>query len=132
MTVNLIDKSEIRKFLELLHSRAAAALSHVRRPGVLQLVSIDPDTEGLTTSAFNIGVVDAMVGAAVTDAKSGRNVYVEARSVRPGRPVERGRGKIESTIGCFALVIDRDADRGKAGYVNGDASAVVETSPGNS
>src|SRR5262249_22788548 len=45
---------------------------------------------------------------------------------RPGRPTERGRGKIESTIGCFALVVDRDGDRGKAGYVNG------ATSPGNS
>jgi hypothetical protein len=40
--VNLIDESEIRKFLGLLHSRAAGALNHMRRPGVLQLVSIFP------------------------------------------------------------------------------------------
>jgi hypothetical protein len=67
----------------------------------------------------------------LTSAKGGYNVYVEARSVRPGRPDERGRGKIESTIGCFAFVVDRDGDRGKSGHVNGDASVVVETSPGN-
>src|SRR5215469_17014893 len=73
-----------------------------------------------------------MVETALTDARSGRNVYVEARTVRPGRPCERGRGKIDSTIGCFAFVVDRDGDRNKAGHVNGDASAVVETSPGNS
>jgi hypothetical protein len=30
------------------------------------------------------------------------------------------------------LVIDCDADKGRGGHVNGDASAIVETSPGNS
>ncbi|MGO8925126.1 MAG: DUF3631 domain-containing protein [Xanthobacteraceae bacterium] len=132
MAPDLIDESTIRTFLELLHSRAAAALSHERRPGVLQLVSISPDDSGMSISPFAIGDVDHMVEAAITDARAGRNAYTETRSVRPGRPHERGRGKIESTIGVFAFVIDNDADRGKAGHVNGDASAVIETSPGNS
>jgi hypothetical protein len=129
---DFIDEFTIHKFLTLLHSRAAVALSHVRRPGVLQLVSIAPDDRGMTISPFAIGDIDPMLEAAVTDARAGRNVYVEARTVWPGRPTERGRGKLESTIGCFALVIDRDADTGKAGYINGNDTTVIETSPGNS
>jgi hypothetical protein len=128
---NLIDEPTVRKFLGLLHTRAAAALSHVRRPGLLQLVSIAADVKGMSTSPFAIGDVDQMVEAAVTDARAGRNVFVETRTVRPGRPRERGRGKLESTIACFALVIDRDADKGRGGHVNGVDTVVVETSPGN-
>jgi hypothetical protein len=128
---DLIDEFTVRKFLELLHSRAAAALSHIRRPGVLQLVSIAPGDRGMSISPFNIGDIDSMVEAALTDARAGRNVYVEARSVRPGLPHERGRGKLESTIAVFAFVVDSDADTGKAGYINGNASAIVETSPPN-
>ena len=52
---DLIDEFTVRKFLTLLHSRAAAALSHVRRPGVLQLVSIAPDDRGMSISPFAIG-----------------------------------------------------------------------------
>ncbi|MFY9770241.1 MAG: hypothetical protein WAK04_08410 [Xanthobacteraceae bacterium] len=127
---DLINPDTARKFLELLHTRAAAALSHERRPGVLQLVSISPDDSGMSVSPFSVGDVDHMVAAAIIDARAGRNVFVETRSVRPGRPHERGRGKIESTIGTFAFVIDHDADTGKAGHINGDTT-VVETSPGN-
>jgi hypothetical protein len=128
---DLIDPATIRKFLQVLHDRAAAALSHVRRPGVLQLVSIAPDDKGMSVSPFVVGDVDKMVEAALIDARAGRNVFVEARSTRPGRPAERGRGKLESTIACFALVIDRDADKGRGGHVNGIDTTVVETSPGN-
>jgi hypothetical protein len=56
--------------------------------------------------------------------------------VRPGRPKERkpGRGKADATIGLFAFVSDSDADKNRAGrvdHIDGDASAIVETSPGN-
>jgi hypothetical protein len=129
---DLINADEARKFLELLHTRAAAALRDVRRPGPLHLVSMAPDDRGMSVECFNIGDVDHMHEAALDHARGGRNVYVEARTVRPGRPSERGRGKLESTIGCFAFVIDRDSDTGKGGRaLNGDASAVIETSPGN-
>jgi Protein of unknown function (DUF3631) len=129
---DLINADEARKFLELLHSRAAAALSHMRRPGVIQLVSIAPNDRGMSISAFAVGDVDSMLEAALVSARCGKNAYVETRTVRPGRPDERGRGKIESTIGCFALVIDRDRDTGRAGHINGSDTTVVETSPGNS
>jgi hypothetical protein len=128
---HLIDADTARKFLELIHARAANALSHLRRPGLLQLVSIAPDDKGMTISPFVIGDVDAMLEAALVDARSGRNVYCEIRSVRPGRPDERGRGKIESTLGCFGFGIDHDNDTGKAGHINGSDTTVIETSPGN-
>ena len=131
MSNNLIDETAIRKFTEVLHARAAAALAEIDRPGVLQLCSLAPDDRSLCTQAFCVGDVDAMTKAAVINVKAGRNVYVEGRTVTPGlRPEERG--KIDATVGVFAFVVDRDADRGKAGRsINGDASAVVETSSGN-
>ena len=130
MPNNLIDETTIRKFTKVLHARATAALAEVGRPGVLQLCSLAPD-DRLCTQAFSIGDVDAMVKAAIVSAEAGRNVYVEGRIVTPGlRPEERG--KADATIAVFAFVVDRDADRGKAGrLINGDASAVVETSSGN-
>lgn len=131
MSDDLIDADTARKFLDLIHARAANALSHLRRPGLLQLVSIAPDDKGMTISPFGIGDVDDMLQAALVDARNGRNVYCEIRSVRPGRPDERGRGKIESTIGCFGFGIDHDNDTGKAGHVSGSDTVVTETSPGN-
>src|SRR6516165_3428953 len=104
---DLIDEATARKFIQLLQDRAAAALSHVRRADVLQLISLSPGDKGMSVSPFAIGDVDGMLEAALTDARSGRNVFVETRSTRPGRPQERGRGKLESTLACFALVIDR-------------------------
>jgi hypothetical protein len=97
---------------------------------VLHLVSMAPDDRGMSVSPFDVGDVANMAEAALADARAGRNVYVETRTVRPGRPTERG--KLEATTAVFALVIDCDADKGRGGHVNGDASAIVETSPGNS
>ena len=128
---DLTHEPTIREFLTVFHARAGAALANIKRPGVLHLVSMAPDDCGMWAEAFSIGDVDAMAKAAVTNSRCGRNVYVEARTVRPGRPSERGRGKLESTIGCFAFAIDHDADTGKAGTINGHASVVVETSPPN-
>jgi hypothetical protein len=134
-TQELIDEPTVRRFLTLLHERAASALSGVRRPGLLQLVSISPDDRGMSYSPFAIGDIDHMLKAVLADAKAGRNVYIETRTVRPGRPKERrpGRGKADATIGLFAFVIDSDADKGQAGHIdhiNGDAT-IIETSPGN-
>jgi hypothetical protein len=100
MSGNLIDASTIRKFLELQHAGAAAALAGVDNPGVLQLCSVLPDDRvmggGVT---FSIGDVDRMTEAALTAATAGRNVFVEARTVQPGNPGERG--KFTSTVGCL-------------------------------
>jgi hypothetical protein len=128
---DLIDEATARKFIELIHTRAANALSHLRRPGHLQLISISPDDKGMTISAFAINDVASMFEAAVCDAKAGRNCFVELRTTRAGRPRERGRGRIESSVGIFGFGIDHDFDVGKAGHVNGSDTTVTETSPGN-
>jgi hypothetical protein len=106
---DLIDADPARKFIELIHARAANALSHLRRPGLLQLVL--PDDKGRTISPFVVGDIDGMLEAALLDARAGRNVYCEIRSARPRRPDERGRGKIESTMGCFGFGIDHGRTR---------------------
>jgi hypothetical protein len=127
---DFIHEPTIREFLARYHTWAAAAHAGIDLPVVVQLVSKAPDGRGMSVEAFNIGDDERMVEAALTHARAGRNVYVETRTVRPGRPKERG--KIERTVGLFAFVIDRDSDTGKTGRaLNGDASVVVETSPGN-
>src|SRR6516164_4655791 len=124
---DLIDRPTIYQFMQFLHDRAASALNGAR--GVLHLCVQTPDERAMSTQAFNVGDVDGMVEAAAIGAEAGRNVYVEARVTKPGLPKERG--KAFATVGVFAFVIDRDADTNRAGRLNGSASAVVETSPGN-
>jgi hypothetical protein len=125
-----VDEGAVRAFVALLHERAAAALNGAHEQGVLHLCRLRPDDKTMRSQSFVIGDVENMVAAAVMNAQAGFNVYVELRTVRPGRPTERGR--IGATRGVFAFGIDRDGDTNKAGCaLNGDASAVVETSPGN-
>ena len=126
---NLIDETTIRQFLDLLHTRAEIALEGAP-PGVLQLCTLIPDGS-ISAQPFCVGDVDAMTEAAIANAKAGRNVYVEGRIVTPGLPSDK-RGRIDATPAVFAFVIDRDADTKKGGRsINGGASLVVETSPGN-
>jgi hypothetical protein len=156
----LVDADAVHKFSALVHERAAAALSEtsssittdnydwfahpdnsalsVARYGwrppmpkrqVLQLCRMRPDGETMHTTSFRIGDAKGMADAAIADAKAGFNVYCELRTVHPGG---NGRGGMAETCSVFAFGVDRDADTDKAGRVlSGDASAVVETSPGN-
>jgi hypothetical protein len=94
----------------------------------LQLLRIHPLDGKAVTTRFQIGDVDGMTKAALADAAAGHNAYIEPRALRPGT---RGRGKAEDTVGVFALVVDGDADKGRAGSLDLLPSLVVETSPGN-
>jgi len=125
----LIDPVAVRKFITLVHERAAAAVHGVSnaRPAVLHLCSMAPDDNHINTSAFNIGDVEYMIEAALIDANCRRNVFIEPRLVRPGLPNERG--KLNATLAVFASVADSDADTGKPFTAKVPASAVVETSP---
>jgi hypothetical protein len=126
---DFIDEFAVRKFIAQYHTWAGAAHAGIDLPVVVQLVSKAPDDRGMSVQAFRIGDVEGMVEAALIGAKNGRNIFCEGRSVRPGRPSERGR--IERTVGLFAYCIDRDHDTNKAGRaLNGTASATVETSVG--
>jgi hypothetical protein len=99
------------------------------RPVVLHLCSMAPDDTRLFHSAYNIGDVERMAADALIDSRAGKNVFIEPRLVRPGRPVERGG--INSTLAVFASVADSDSDTGKPFTATIPASAVVETSPNN-
>jgi hypothetical protein len=126
----MIDGDQIHQFLSFLHAKATAALDGAREKGVIQLCTLAPDNRRMVTQAFTLGDVGRMAEAARTAAECGSNVYVETRTVRAGRPNERG--KANATRGVFALVIDNDEDKGRTGRVEIDASCTAETSPGNS
>lgn len=122
------DPAVVRAFLEIINGQAARALHGAEQPGLLQIVRMHPAGGKPVASRFNLGAVDRMTEAALGDAASGHNVYVEARTVANGT---KGRGLINDTRGVFAFVVDADGDKGKAGVVDVDASLTVETSPGN-
>jgi hypothetical protein len=78
---------------------------------------------------YNIGDVERMVTDALIEAEAGKNVFIEPRLVRPGRPIERGG--LYDTQAVFASVGDSDADTNKRFSPRTPASVVIETSPGN-
>ncbi|MGA8693013.1 MAG: DNA-primase RepB domain-containing protein [Xanthobacteraceae bacterium] len=125
----LIDPDAVRKFVDLVHRRAADSLRGCTnaRPAVLQLCSNSPDDGRFYSSAYNIGDVEHMVADALIDAQAGKNVYIEPRLVRPGRPNERGRA--DATLAVFAAVGEHDGDTGRTFAGSLLPSAVVETSP---
>jgi putative DNA primase/helicase len=123
------DPAVVRAFFEAIHDQAARALNGANDPGLLQLVRVHPADGSTATSRFTIGDVDQMVEAALGDASAGHNVYVEGRTVAKNT---KGRGLTGDTRGVFAFAVDSDADKGKAGKADFDASLTVETSPGNS
>jgi hypothetical protein len=128
----LINPIAVHKFIALVHERAAAAIAGVgnARPAVLQLCSAAPDDSRLFHSAYTIGDVEHMAADALTDSAAGKNVFIEPRLVRPGRPSER-RGDLLSTLAVFASVADGDLDTNKPFTAPVPASAVVQTSERN-
>ena len=126
------DKETVQRFLQIISTQAARACSNLESPGYLQISKVHPDDDRLSVSGrFSLADVDGMTAAAVADAESGHNSYIEARTVQATAP---GRGKISHTVGVFALVIDSDADTGKAHESTSKMlkpSMTVETSVGN-
>jgi hypothetical protein len=125
-----VDEATVRQFIEIIAAHARQAINGAGPPGVLQLSRLNPLDERLVPSRFTLDDVESMVRTAVGDALAGHNVYIEARTVRDGL---RGaqRGGLEDTAWVWGLVVDCDADKGKAGNVTIRPSLVVETSPGN-
>jgi hypothetical protein len=120
----------VREFLQALLAQAASALKGIENPGVLQLLRLHPNDKAATPSRYTVDDVESMTADAIAASDAGHNSYVEGRTVRSGLP-GRERGKLEDTRWVFAIVIDSDADTGKAWAGCVQASAVVETSPGN-
>lgn len=130
-TGNPVDEAAVTAFVTLLHERAAASRDGAAGPGVLNLLRFLPDHGLDTVFRFQAGDVSGMAEQAIADALAGFNVYVEGRTVRPGLSRQQ-RGSASDTVAVFALVIDSDNDKGKAGQSRLPPSLIVETSPGNS
>ena len=126
-----IDEATVRQFVELINAHAKATINGANPPGSLQLCRINPlDEKSVVPSRFEIGDVEHMVRTAMGDATAGHNVYIEARTVRPGLRGSK-RGRLEDTAWVFGLVADCDADKNKGGNITVKPSLAVETSPGN-
>ena len=126
---SMVDEPMIRRFVELIHTRAAHAING-GNTGVLQLVRIHPADESISVSRYDIGDVEHMTQDAIAFSAAGHNVYIEGRTVRADLRGNK-RGDLKDTLWVFALVIDSDRDKDKAWTPTAQASIIVETSPGN-
>jgi Family of unknown function (DUF5906)/RepB DNA-primase from phage plasmid len=124
------DRIAVREFLQALSARAVCALKGVENPGVLQLFRLHPTDKAATPSRYAIDDVERMIEDAIAASDAGHNSYIEGRTVRSDLRGQK-RGALEDTGWVFAIVIDSDADKGLAWAGSAQASAVVETSPGN-
>jgi hypothetical protein len=126
----LINRNEIYKFCELVHTRAAAAIAGMGDPRqpVMHLCSASPNDTRFFTATYRVGDFARMADDCISDNAAGRNCFVEGRLCRAGLPHERGR--LEATLAIFGLCADSDRDAGKQFTAPIPASAVVETSPG--
>jgi hypothetical protein len=100
-------------------------------PACSSCFRINPFDERVAVpSRFQLDDIEHMVQTALSDAAAGHNVYIEARTVRQDLKGNK-RGELEDTVWVLGLVIDSDADKGKAGNITAKPSLAVETSPGN-
>lgn len=128
--VPAFDETAIRAHCEMLHHLAAGI------DGVLVVSTYhanptgDSDTPGIVTH-HSIGDVDGMVDAVMAHASTPSvNVFSGLQVMRRG--LQRGkRGTEADIVALLGLVVDLDADTGKAGGMPIDPNMVLETSPGN-
>jgi hypothetical protein len=129
-----VDEAAVHRFVSLLHERVAAATSGMSLVSpILNLCAIVPDGRSKPViSRYLLGDCERMAADAITEASAGRNIYIEGRILFGDRVTGRERGKLRHTQCVFALVVDRDADRGNSGHrLNDTTPLIVETSPGN-
>jgi RepB DNA-primase N-terminal domain len=127
----IVDTDTVRRFLEIVSGHAAKVINGTNPTGVLQLCRISPSNgKDVVPSRFNLDDLEAMVKVAIDDATAGHNVYIETRTVNASLSGKK-RGELNDTTLVFGLVVDSDADKGKAGNVSVRPSLAVETSPGN-
>jgi len=129
---------EVRESITTLVAQAKAATKHIveeeKHPGLLQMVLVHPADEKVSgIYRYDLGdpnLIEELIKDAVNASKSGHNVYIEGRTVRRGL-ASKQRGGLADTVAVFALVVDSDADKGKAWTPTVPTSLAVETSPGN-
>jgi hypothetical protein len=132
------DSREVREFVSTVVAQAKAATKHIveegRHPGLLQISLIHPADEEVSGiyryELDDPNLIERMTGEAVNASESGHNVYIEGRTVRRGLSGKQ-RGGLNDTVAVFALVVDSDADKGKAWTPTVPVSLTVNTSPDN-
>ena len=121
----MINESEIRAHLEIVHDAAAKLATGLSRTGVLQLARKHPLVDGMAPTRFRIGDVDGMTLQAVADASSGHDVYIEIRSIRSDLKGQL-RGTADDAAFHFAIWVDDDGNS----IHDIPYSLAVESSPG--
>ena len=71
----IVDETMVRRFVELIHTRAAQAINGANA-GVLQLVRIHPADESISVSRYRIGDAERMTQDAIASGATGHNVYI--------------------------------------------------------
>jgi hypothetical protein len=92
----IVDESTVRRFVELIHARAAHAING-GNAGVLQLVRIHPADESISVSRYCIGDIEHMARDAIASSAAGHNVYIEGRTVRADLRGNK-RGDLKDTL----------------------------------
>lgn len=120
----------IRAHCTMLHQLAAGIAGVLVTCAYYANPAGDGDAPG-TVTHHAIGDVDGMVEAIMAHASTpNANVFTGMQVMRKG--LARGsRGKESDVVALLGLVVDLDADTGKAGEMPVEPNAVLETSPGN-
>jgi len=132
------DSREGREFVATIVGQAQAATKHIveegKHPGLLQMILVHPADEKVSGiyryELSDAKLIEKLTKDAVNASVAGHNVYIEGRTVRRGLGAKE-RGKLEDTVAVFALVVDSDADKGKAWTPTVPVSLTVNTSPDN-
>jgi hypothetical protein len=129
------DGREVREFITTYIAQAKAATAEIERPGLLNMILVNPADEDSVTSVYRYAfddpdLTERMIEEAIEASAAGHNVYVEGRTVRVGL-IGKARGEFNDTIAVFALVVDSDNDKSKAWIPTVPTSLAVETSPSN-
>ncbi len=124
------DEAAIRAHVEMVHSLAAGIDGLLVTSAYFANPTGDSDAPGAVTH-HAVGDVDGMVDAIMAHASTlNANVFTGLQVMRKG--IARGkRGGEADIVAVLGLVVDLDADTGKAGQMPVEPNAVLETSTGN-
>jgi hypothetical protein len=124
------DEAAIRNHVKMMHRLAAGIDGLLVTSAYFANPTGDIDAPGAVTH-HAIGDVDGMVDAIIAHASTpNANVFTGLQVMRKGlaRGKRGGEGDIVAVLG---LVVDLDADTGRAGTMPLEPNAVLETSSGN-
>ena len=124
------DEAAIRAHCAILHKLADGLDGLIVSCVFFSNPDGDTDIPG-EVSHHRVGDVDGMVEAVMAHAETpNANVFAGAQVMRKG--IARGkRGKESDILAVLGLVVDLDADTGKAGDLPAEPNYVLETSTGN-